>query len=136
MSQQVCKPLRSALLAVLLVLAGVLAAEGDRPVSAQEATGITNGAVGVNFPTELQFSAIVDGSQEIEQASLLYQIPPEGPLTRIPAEVTAGEIVRVEAAVTTNAGDRYIPVGADIIWRWQITLADGTTLENESEHYR
>ena len=136
MSQQVCKPLRSALLAVLLVLAGVLAAEGDRPVSAQEATGITNGAVGVNFPTELQFSAIVDGSQEIEQASLLYQIPPEGPLTRIPAGVTAGEIVRVEAAVTTNAGDRYIPVGADIIWRWQITFADGTTLENESEHYR
>lgn len=136
MSQQVCKPLRVGLLAVLLALAWVFAAESDRPLDAQETPGIRNGAVGVNFPTELMFSAIVDGSQEIEQASLLYQIPPEGPLTRIPAEVTAGEIVRVEAAVTTNAGDRYIPVGADIIWRWQITLADGTTIENESEHYR
>ena len=136
MSQQVCKSLHFSLLAVLLALAGAWAAEADRPLGAQEGPGITNGAVGINFPTELMFSAIVDSSQEIEQASLLYQIPPEGPLTRIPAEVTAGEIVRVEAAVTTNAGDRYIPVGADIIWRWQITLADGTTLENESEHYR
>ena len=136
MSQQVCKPLRAGLLAVLLALAWVFAAESDRPLGAQEVPGIRNGAIGVNFPTELIFSAIVDGPQEVEQASLLYQIPPEGSLTRIPAEVTAGEIVRVEAAVTTNAGDRYIPVGADIIWRWQIMLADGTTIENASEHYR
>ena len=136
MSQRMCKPLRAGLMAVLLALAGAFAADGDRPLDAQEGSGITNGAVGVNFPTELMFSAIVDSSQEVEQASLLYQIPPEGALTRIPAEVTVGEIVRVKAGVTTNAGDRYVPVGADIIWRWQITLADGTTFENESEHYR
>ena len=136
MSHQAFTPTRAGLVALLLLLVTAVAAGGARSLSAQEPPGIINGAVGVNFPTGLLFSAIVDASQEVTAASLLYQVPPEGALTRIPAEVTTGEIVRLDATIDTNAGDRYIPPGADIEWRWQITLADGTTFENDAETYR
>jgi hypothetical protein len=84
----------------------------------------------------LLVSGIVDSAQEVTDVSLLYQVPPEGALTRIPAVVTTGEIVRLEAAIGTNAGDQYVPPGADINYRWQITFADGSTFESEEELYR
>ena len=140
MSYQALTPARAGLVALLLalvtVLVAVVAAGSAQSLRAQAAPEVTNGAVGINFPTNLLFSAIVDASQEVTEASLLYQIPPEGALTRIPAEVTAGEILRVDATVDTNAGDQYIPPGADIEFRWQLTLADGTTFENEAQTYR
>ena len=113
MSYQALTPARAGLVALLLalvtVLVAVVAAGSAQSLRAQAAPEVTNGAVGINFPTNLLFSAIVDASQEVTEASLLYQIPPEGALTRIPAEVTAGEILRVDATVDTNAGDQYIP---------------------------
>ena len=63
-------------------------------------------------------------------------MPPEGAITRTPAEVTPGDVTRLSATIPTNTGTIYIPPGAEIEWFWQLTATDRTAVETERETFR
>jgi hypothetical protein len=89
-----------------------------------------------NFPVSIGFSALVDEGDALESAVLFYQVPPEGAITRENAEITSGDVTRLEADVPTNRGLTYIPPGADIEWWWALTSTDGETIETERSLFR
>ena len=111
-------------------------AGGGGPLAAQGGPEISGAQITNNFPTHLEFSAILPGGGEVTEAVLFYRVRPEGAVTRAPAEVTAGEIVRFVTDVPTNQGRGYIPAGADIEWQWQVTLSDGLVIETEQRVFR
>ncbi len=88
-----------------------------------------------NFPLTLTFRALVDDGDAVESAVLFYQVPPEGAITRQPAEISSGGVVRLEAELPTNTARTYIPPGATIEWWWALTTNDGDTIETARSDY-
>ena len=84
-----------------------------------------------NFPVSIGFSALVGEGDALESAVLFYQVLPEGAITRSSAEISGGDVTRLEAVVPTNRGQIYIPPGANIDWWWALTSSDGETTETE-----
>ena len=124
---------RAALLGTLALLALLLPARA----AAQTAPGIVDTTIDrSNFPADLTFSALVDNPESLASAVLFYQVPPEGAITRAPAEVTSGDVTRLSATLPTNTGPIYIPPGAEIEWFWQLTATDRTTVETVRETFR
>ena len=66
---------------------------------------------------------------------LYYQVPPEGAITRQPAELSVSGVVRLEAVLPTNTDRTYIPPGATIEWWWALTTTDGDTIETARSNY-
>lgn len=125
---------RTAVLAVALAL---LVGAGLGPARAQGGPTIDGAQIANNFPTHLTFSAIVSGAAlPIQEAVLLYRVLPEGSLTRAPAEVIQGDIARFSVEAPVNRGDIFVPAGADIVWSWEVTLADGTAITTEEQTFR
>ena len=122
------------LLALLMAGAWIALPAG---VAAQTAPSIVATTIDRgNFPRDLTFSALVENGESLEAAVLFYQVPPEGAITRRTAEITEGDVTRIEATAPTNAGQIYIPPGADIEWWWGLTGSDGETTETERSTFR
>ncbi len=118
--------------ALLLGAAGVLA---PAPAAAQTPTIVDTTVDTSDFPRTLTFSALVDDGDALESAVLFYRVPPEGAITRQPADVGAGDVIRLEAVVPTNTARTYIPPGATIEWWWALTTDDGETTETARREY-
>lgn len=109
------------------------------PVNAQSAeegptvqgTRFENG-----WPDSVTVTSLVGDAGEIESATFLYAVLPEGALTREPAEVISGDVTRVTAEFPTRDPMIWIPAGADFEWKWEFVYADGETFETESQIWR
>ena len=121
--------------AILLALTLTLLLPGA--AAAQTAPSIVETSIDrTDFPRTLGFSALVDNGESLESAVFFYQVPPEGAITRREAEVSTGDVTRLEVTVPTNTGVIYIPPGADIDWWWALTGTDGETVETERTTFR
>ncbi len=89
-----------------------------------------------NWPDSVTVTALVDSADEIESATFLYTVLPEGAATREPAEIQAGDVTRVTAEFPTRAPMIWIPAGADFEWRWEFKYESGETVETDSQVWR
>lgn len=89
-----------------------------------------------NWPDSVTVTALVDSADEIESATFLYTVLPEGAATREPAEIQAGDVTRVTAEFPTRAPMIWIPAGADFEWRWEFRYESGETVETDSQVWR
>ena len=119
--------------ALLLGVAGVLT---PAPAAAQTPTIVETTFDTSDFPRTLGFSALVNDADNLESAVLFYRVPPEGAITRQPAELGSGGVTRLQAVVPTNTARTYIPPGAIIEWWWALTMDDGETTETARREYR
>ena len=118
--------------ALLLGVAGVLT---PAPAAAQTPTIVETTFDTSDFPRTLTFSALVNDADNLESAVLFYRVPPEGAITRQPAELGSGGVTRLQAVVPTNTARTYIPPGARIEWWWALTMDDGETTETPRREY-
>jgi hypothetical protein len=108
----------------------------SHPVSAQAGPSVRETQIQNGFPTELNYSALVDNPEALTEAILFYRVLPEGAITRAPADIVLGDFTRLTASVPTNRGQTYVPAGSDIRWFWQLTSDDGTVTETDEEIFR
>lgn len=94
------------------------------PVSAQAPEVVSTDFRRDNWPATVDVSALVRGP-ELSEATLLYRVLPEGAITRLPAEIAAGDATRLRAEIPTSRGDIWIPAGSRFEWQWQLITADG-----------
>ena len=88
------------------------------------------------WPDSVVVSALVDNASEVESATFLYAILPEGALTREAAEIAPGDVTRVTAEFPTRDSQLWIPAGADFEWRWEFVFASGEKYETEPQIWR
>lgn len=127
------------LIAVLLAaLAGWVGLTAVTQIGAQSADGpVVQGTRFVNdWPDSVTASALVDDATDIESATFLYAILPEGALTREAAEIVSGDVTRVSAEFPTRNPMLWIPAGADFEWRWEFVSVDGERFETEPQIWR
>ena len=122
-------------LAVALLLAIAAAALLPARAGAQAPTIVDTTIDTSSFPATLTFRALVDDGDALESAVLYYQVPPEGAITRQPADLSVSGVVRLEAVLPTNTDRTYIPPGATIEWWWALTTTDGDTIETARSNY-
>lgn len=127
-----------AVLLFAVLLASVMAGGWltAHPVLAQVGPSVRETQIQNGFPTELNYSALVDDPETLAEAILFYRVLPEGAITRAPAEIVLGDFTRLTASVPTNRGQTYVPAGSDIRWFWQLTSNDGTVIETDEEVFR
>ncbi|MDE2891543.1 MAG: peptidase MA family metallohydrolase [Chloroflexota bacterium] len=129
---------------LLLATAGIIAAAWTfmasvSPLSAQSAEeGPT--VQGTRFenawPDSVTVTSLVGGAEDVESATFLYAVLPEGALTREPAEVASGDVTRVTAVFPTRDPMLWIPAGADFEWHWEFVFADGEKFETVPQIWR
>ena len=122
-------------LAVALLLAIAAAVLLPARAGAQAPTIVDTTVDTSRFPLTLTFRALVDDGDALESAVLYYQVPPEGAITRQPAELSVSGVVRLEAVLPTNTDRTYIPPGSTIEWWWALTTTDGDTIETARSNY-
>ncbi|MXX32055.1 MAG: hypothetical protein F4Z51_07475 [Chloroflexi bacterium] len=89
-----------------------------------------------NWPDSVTVTALVQNAEEIESATFLYAVLPEGAITREPAEIQSGDVTRVTAEFPTREPMIWIPAGADFEWRWEFRYESGDTYETDSQIWR
>jgi len=120
-----------ALVVSLLVAWGSVGAQSAEDGPTVQGTRFEN-----SWPDSVVVTALVDGASEVESATFLYTILPEGALTRQAAEISTGDVTRVRAEFPTRDSQLWIPAGADFEWRWEFVDASGETFETEPQIWR
>ena len=116
----------------------VVAAWQVASVGAQRADGpvVQSTRFENSWPDSVVVTALVDGGSDVESATFLYKILPEGALTREAAELTIGDVTRAVAEFPTRDPMLWIPAGADFEWRWEFVTSDGETHETAPQVWR
>lgn len=89
-----------------------------------------------NWPDSVTVTALVDSADQIESATFLYAVLPEGAATREPAEIQAGDVTRITAELPTRTPMIWIPAGADFEWHWEFRYESGEIAETDSQVWR
>ncbi len=89
-----------------------------------------------NWPNSVSVSALVDNAGEIDSATFLYTVLPEGAATREPAEIQRGDATRIAAEFPTRNASLWIPAGADFEWRWEFRYESGEVVETDPQVWR
>jgi hypothetical protein len=117
------------LLALLAGLAVALPA-GSSAQSPEFVTTIEN-----EYPQFLRFRLRTTTPSQVTEVTLRYRVVGSGSLARAkPDEFEPSTDVRAEVRIPTGILG-FIPVGSEFIYHWELTLADGSTLEGEEETY-
>jgi hypothetical protein len=99
------------------------------PLAPVEAAGLSvakQDAV-VTFPTKLQFDLIADAPQPATKVEVWYHAT-YAPITEVSrTDFTGG--AHIDISDTIDMQLHYLPPGVDIVYRWRVTLADGSVLE-------
>ena len=130
---------RSGLVVLMLAVAAAGAVFSAAPgVAAQAPDGpeVLSTQQRNDFPSMVEFSALVENGDAVDSAILFYTVRPEGAITRLVADLTRGDVVRLSATIPTNRQGIYIPAGADIEWFWELTTTDGDTIQTDPQVYR
>ena len=98
---------------------------------AQSGPSIVSTTQQINFPSEINFSALVENGDRLSEAILFYRVLPEGAITRQVAEITTGDVTRLLASVPTAGFNSFIPSGSTIEWSWRLTDTDGASVETD-----
>lgn len=129
---------------LLVATAGIIAAAWTfmasvSPLNAQSAEESPT-VQGTRFenawPDSVTVTSLVGGAENVESATFLYAVLPEGALTREPAEVASGDVTRVTAVFPTRDPMLWIPAGADFEWHWEFVFANGEKFETEPQIWR
>ena len=123
---------RALLLPVLALLAGLVIGlpAGSSAQSPDFVTTIEN-----EFPQVLRFRLRTTAPSEVTEVTLRYRVVGSGSLARAtPDDFEPSADVRADVRVPTGVLG-FIPVGSEFIYHWELTLADGTTLEGEEASY-
>ena len=88
------------------------------------------------WPDSVTVTSLVGGAEDVESATFLYAVLPEGALTREPAEIASGDVTRVTAVFPTRDPRIWIPAGADFQWQWEFVFANGERFETEPQLWR
>ena len=125
--------MRTALLVPVLALLAGLVLGLPTAASAQSPEYVT--AIENEFPQFLRFRLTTTAPGEVTDVSLRYRVVGAGSLARAkPETFEPGSDVRVEVRVATGTLG-FIPVGTEFIYHWELTLADGSTIESEEDSY-
>ncbi len=89
-----------------------------------------------NWPDSVTVTALVDNAAEVESATFIYTVLPEGAATREPAEIQVGDVTRITAEFPTRTAMIWIPAGADFEWRWEFHYESGEVYETDSQIWR
>lgn len=89
-----------------------------------------------SWPDSVVVTALVDDAAEVESATFLYTILPEGALTREAADISKGDVTRIRAEFPTRNPQLWIPAGADFEWRWEFVYESGKKFETEPQIWR
>ncbi|MSQ42508.1 MAG: hypothetical protein EXR65_05680 [Dehalococcoidia bacterium] len=119
---------RMPLLIALLVAAAVALAAWPAPVrAAPQADAPT---VVMADPASITFRVRVRTDADLASATLNYKVlSPDGNIGgSLRAEVSPGRSADLSAQLTTNGGDRYIPVGSRITYAWEIVDRNGAAV--------
>ena len=111
-------------------MSGVVGAQTDE-------TPIVQGTRFENlWPDSVVVTALVDNASDVESATFLYTILPEGALTRQAAEIDRGDVTRVRAEFNTRGPQLWVPAGADFEWRWEFVYESGEVIETSPQVWR
>ena len=114
-------------LCAMLLIGGSASAQSP----SVQGTSLTN-----NWPDSVSVSALVENGEQLESATFLYAILPEGALTRAAAAIQRGDVTRLSAEFDTRNSRLWIPAGADFEWRWELIDESGERIETEPEIWR
>lgn len=131
-------------LAVLLAIVSVLGASwllmiSIAPINAQsaeEGPTVQGTRFENSWPDSVVVTALVGDAEDVESATFLYAVLPEGAITREPAELVSGDVTRVTAEFPTRDPMIWIPAGADFKWQWEFVYSNGDKFETEPEIWR
>ncbi len=123
---------RALLLPLVALLAGLFAA---LPASANAQTPEFTTAIENDFPEFLRFRLTTTAPAEVVDVTLRYRVVGSGTLARAtPETFEPAADVRVTLRVPTGRLG-FIPVGSEIIYHWELILADDAVLEGPEERY-
>jgi hypothetical protein len=100
------------------------------PARAQE-IGVTAQEVANNFPDEIVFRLSATANADIQKATVLYQILPDGVLAYGVPDFQPGRQVQVDFHLNVNDAQLYLAPGANIVYHWEIEDAAGNELSTE-----
>ena len=121
------------------VLSAAVAAVGAllvvAPAGAQAPEVIATDFRQPDWPATVSVSALARG--DIAEATLLYRVLPEGAITRLGAEISEGDAVRLQAEIPTARADGriWIPAGSRFEWQWQLIDSEGEEHLTERESW-
>jgi hypothetical protein len=111
-------------LLVLSVLGGAALAL-PRAIARADAT-VDVATVENGYPTNLTFKITAHADTDITDASLSYSITgASSSALGKPTDFQPGKNISASVVVDTNSGTKYIPVGSEFTWHWDLTTADG-----------
>jgi hypothetical protein len=116
---------------IALVLAAAVAA--GLALSSARAQGIevTAQDVANDFPDEIVFRLSVSSDADIQNATVRYQILPDGAPAYGVAQFEPGQRVQVDFHLNANGGRLYIAPGAEIVYHWEVEDAAGNKLSTD-----
>jgi hypothetical protein len=121
-------------LAAVLTLLCVILLAGPRPASAE--TIITAAPVENAYPKSLTFKMTATADQEITDATLRYVLKNRATSgIGKPESFTPGKSVSTTVVVETNPNTNWLPIGNELTWHWELTLADGSTFSSKDDTY-
>ncbi len=103
------------------------------PAKAATATGlqVQTDSAKVDFPRSLVFHLVADVDQPIVSVETWYH-PAYSPVTSVVrADFSAG--AHVDVTNTVDMQLNYLPPGVDVLYRWRLTLRDGSVLETPEQ---
>jgi hypothetical protein len=103
------------------------------PAQAATATGlqVQTDSAKVDFPRSLVFHLVADVDQSIVSVETWYH-PAYSPVTSVVrADFSAG--AHVDVTNTVDMQLNYLPPGVDVLYRWRLTLRDGSVLETPEQ---
>jgi hypothetical protein len=115
----------------LALVAAALAAGLAAGSAGAQGIEVTAQDVANNFPDEVVFRISVSSDADIQEATLRYEILPDGvPAYGVP-QVEPGRQVQVDFHLGANDGRLYLAPGAAILYHWEIEDAAGNKLSTE-----
>ena len=115
-------------LALALVVSAILAggALALPRATARADAAVDFATVENGYPTKLTFKVTAHADTDITDASLAYAITGSASTALgKPTDFQPGKNISTSVVVDTNSGTKYIPVGSEFTWHWELTTADG-----------
>ncbi len=92
---------------------------------------VTKQSTVVDFPTKLEFDLVADVGEPAKSVEVWYH-PMYSPVTLVSRPDFAGG-THIDVAASIDMQLHYMPPGVDIVYRWRVTLTDGTILETPEQ---
>ncbi len=111
-------------------LAFLFVAYANNPVSGQELTvAITRNEAAADYPSGINFVLESTANSRVERVELLFRAADSKTLNLATPTFVAGTSINVNYPLDLET--HYLPPGVDVVYRWRLIMADGSTKETE-----